>query len=311
MVRLRKRLERHWVSYYFMRLLIEKALCLSGLSFLQEKIKKLVHRHDKIDHEFIMNRLIEKSRLFDRLSEERVIKTVCEQGTGWHGIDLIVFYLKGVDKIYTYDVRFLLKSELLQNTIQLIVKNRQTLEQHFLKSRLVAISFCVNQPLASVLAHLNVEYKITDHFATRPGDTDLFYSDSVLQRLLVNDLGDYVVGCVDSSKNALHYHRVDCKDFLSIRVEDIIPPLFYLRIPHFVWNLITCKRLNYQNRLRLLDFVKIFSESGLACELSTIRTFPGVEKYVVKHKLDKKLNQDARDVAVCSFDVFAAPTAAG
>jgi len=136
----------------------------------------------------------------------------------------------------------------------------------------------------------------------------LFYSDSVLQRFKIEDLISYVkLTRQFPSKRTIHVHRIDCKDFMSIGKETIIPPLYYLTINPCFWELITSKKLNYQNRLRFFDFVQIFEAADYEVFVDNKSLRAGVEEYVQKNrnKMDFEKSIKTNDISVCSFDLIA------
>ena len=63
---------------------------------------------------------------------------------------------------------------------------------------------------------------------------------------------------INDSKNL---HLVDCKDFHSID-NNSIPELAYLLVNSFWLKIMYSKYLNYQNQLRIDDYLKIFLNYG-------------------------------------------------
>ena len=109
----------------------------------------------------------------------------------------------------------------------------------------------------------------------------MFYSDSVLQRITIADLSTYLGASKNaSSPGALHLQKIDCKDFFSIGCENEIPPLYYLTIKKRVWESVTCRFLNYQNRLRAPEFMELFLKCGFQVQISNPVRNDLVTKYV-------------------------------
>ena len=254
-----------WIVFFWSRLFVEKFLCILKMEMLQETIKKITGRHETfITDEFIATRINIKLKELSPLC--RQIKSVHEQGTGWHGIDIIVFYLLGVERIYTTDVRDLLKMDIVRKVVSFLVRNSNKYSVY--EDKILFLKENIKYDRAQFLSSINTVYCVNDRFDKfrnlndfyKEG-FDMFYSDSVLQRFKISDLREYIVSTLSLSNNeSFHYHKVDCKDFFSIRNQKI-PQLYYLRVNNFVWETLTCRKLNYQNRLRIFDFVLLFERS--------------------------------------------------
>jgi len=298
-----------WKVKYWARLIIEKVLCVLKLENVQESVKFIVGRSTKIDENFILLRVDGKLESIDRIMKNRKISVIHEQGTGWHGIDLIVFYLKGL-RVYTTDVRDLLDFELMKTTVSTISSNVDRYGEY--RDKIAKLKRLLSKQDLSrndFLKEINIDYRVGENFDfSGVSNIDLFYSDSVLQRMKTDDLCGYILNSQKvASPRALHHHRVDCKDFFSIGKEHVIPPLYYLTISDWLWEFVTCKRLNYQNRLRMPEFIGMFESAGFVCDVFEV---DGKDEYLQFVKINKDKIRSSNilpelNVAITSFTLSA------
>jgi len=301
----------NWKVKYWARLAIEKTLCALNMESLQEKVKNITGRATRIDEAFILQRVDRKLEEIDAILQAQEVRKVHEQGTGWHGIDLIVFYLMGLP-VFTTDVRDLLSVSLMKNTVRVLVGNIDKYARFRGPiNKLEELNSRSDMSRADFLRGINVDYVVDDNFDfSRVSDIDLLYSDSVLQRMKIADLRRYVSNsrCA-ASPRASHYHRVDCKDFFSIGKEDFIPPLYYLTVKDSFWEFVTCKRLNYQNRLRMPEFLSLFDSAGYVPGVFDAETIEGCLDFVNENKdsIGTSNIYSPRDIAITSFTLWANP----
>ncbi len=122
---------------------------------------------------------------------------VLEVGTGWHGIDLVLFNLVGARHIHTVDHHRHLTLQSLQMHMPEILAPRY-LEQLSeltpdVRHRAAALNWKEWVTLSDALRDLSVTLWIsrsclTNHLDIPRESIDLFYSDSVLHRIPENDL---------------------------------------------------------------------------------------------------------------------------
>ena len=115
-----------------------------------------------------------------------------------------------------------------------------------------------------LLQHLGAAHRVTrsmERSSVSTGSVDLFYSNSVLQFMEPRDLKTLVREARRFLKpSGRCFHVVDCRD--SHSQHDVrIPRLAYLAWPEPVWNLLTSRHLNYQNRWRMPQFVTLFEKA--------------------------------------------------
>jgi hypothetical protein len=121
---------------------------------------------------------------------------------------------------------------------------------------------------------LGVDYRIAADFAgeaaLKPADDafDLFYAESVLQRIPRGELGRMLKRTKDYlSDSAVFFHRIDQKDINSQdHVDQNLWSFAYLRYPDWFFETFLSGPLNSQNRLRESDFIDLFQRSGLRPE---------------------------------------------
>lgn len=310
------RVPGRWVPRYALKLAAQKVLgATPGMFRVQEWYKAKSGRWRSVKgRDFACQRA---DSLCTALTRARVPVpgTLLEQGTGWHGIDLVLFYLMGTDRIITYDVRPWLNQDLLR-----VALSHAPAMANRLRRSSLAPAEIIEQRLSSVddalmatsldglLSALNVEYVVTPQMR-RPevddGSVDLFYSASVLQRLPPQDLSVLLnEGRRVLVANGVSFHQIDCKDFHSI-TDPRVPELAYLWVPDPMWRAMTSRYLNYQNRLRCPDFLHLFESAGFESQVVWRNVKDVNLDYLLRSELimGRLGGMNARDAAVSQFEV--------
>ncbi len=202
-------------------------------------------------------------------------KKVFELGTGWHGIDLVIFYLLGAEQIITIDHHTHLTYEYLTSSINSLFSYPEVIEelrnQSLDENRLSILKETVNiaNSLDDLLKILLTEYRIITSREYKDlvfdGLVDLFYSESILQRIPIQHLED-LFGVVSAHLNAegVVFHRTDQKDInAQSHVDQGLWDFYYLRYSDSFFNLFMSGKFNSQNRLRESDFLKLLEQSGM------------------------------------------------
>ena len=304
----------HWKFKYYGKLGAQKVLGgVPGLYRVQEAVKLATGRLEgRIDTAFVERRFEDKVGQF-LAAAVPVPRVVLEQGTGWHGADLVLFHLAGAERTLTYDVRPWLREDLVRAISADAERHVRTLarwsgDPDGVASRARDLSAAAADPHCDLARHLGYEYRVTasmDRSEVPESSVDLFYSDSVLQRATPTDL----LRLLQEARRALApggfaHHVVDCKDFHAID-DPRIPELGYLRPSARTWSLVTSRYLNYQNRLRLPHFVGLFAQAGFECRTLAERRLDEnlalVERELTDHPLWSRLER--RDVAVSRFEL--------
>ena len=227
--------------------------------------------------------------------------TVLEVGTGWHGIDLVLFNLVGAKRIYTVDHHRHLALESLRTHTPGIL-SPQNLERLAelapgVRQRAAALAWEDWATLDQALQGLNVTALIsrsclTDDLDIPPESVDVFYSDSVLHRIPEKDLAVLLkdVGERLMRPGGVCFHRTDQCDINSQpHIDPRLWRLAYLKYPDWYFDTIISGRFNSQNRLRESDFIELLESSGvrIACkesvlhkeDLERMRTFKVADRF--------------------------------
>lgn len=201
-------------------------------------------------------------------------KLILELGTGYHGIDLILFYLLGTNKVYTVDAKFSI-SGLIFNTLPVIepyLKKMATMfnvSERDIFSRWEKIKY-KREDVSGLLQCMSVEFISIGQFLSESqlsNKIDMFYSESTLQRIPLANL-DKLFATVGKqlNVNAVAFHRIDARDINVQRTKSMFDPNLwrfeYLKFNDLVWKLITTTRYGSQNRLRVSEFIAIFQQIG-------------------------------------------------
>ncbi len=207
-------------------------------------------------------------------------KTILEYGTGWHGIDLLLLHLLGVDKIYTLDHYQYLELENMMVEIPYFdapevldkvkaIGDPATVDRRWEAFKTASEEFT---GVAQLLEHLNIEYFIaksclSHHLPIEKKSIDMFYSESILQRIPEKDL---ISGLQHISEHllkpeAIIFHKTDQND-INLQHNRNNPDgarLHYLQYSDFVFKNFISGRFNSQNRLRESDFIDIFNKQQI------------------------------------------------
>lgn len=310
----------HWKLTYFARHAAQKLLgCMPNGFLVQELAKRSIgHWNRVVSDSFVRTRLESK---VSRLNAAGILPpgVVVEQGTGWHGLDLVLYHLAGAHRIVTYDTTPWLREELLRCVARTLVSSTPVVKRWrgtdpgAVDERAERLARNLEAPWPALLQSLGITARVTRSMGRSeiaPGSVDLFYSDSVLQFMIPGDL-ETLIGQARLflKPSGVSFHVVDCSD-LHARRDPRIPRLAYLTYPESAWNLMTSRYLNYQNRLRMPQFAELFRHQGLTCRV--VNPVVAAEDVEYAHRLA----HDARfegmsvdDIATHSFCLtsFASP----
>lgn len=244
-------------------------------------------------------------------------KRVFEQGTGWHGSDVLAFYLLGAERIFTTDTSRWLRKDNLDRTARRVIHNRSALRpvyEEYLKDKVSVFDTRTDLlqerggDTSELFGEGIITYAVDKDLSLNPADLDSFdliFSNSVLQRLPVPELRLFLNA--KRSARAAHFHRIDCADFHAMRNKKI-HKLSYLLADENSWTRWSSKYLNYQNRLRVFEFLTIFNALGY--RTTAVDDEPSADSlaFVERHSNEFGLkygNRDARDIAVTNFSLIA------
>lgn len=264
----------HWTFRYLARHAAQKALGAAPSGYrVQEWVKSTTRGGERfLAGEFIRKRARIKIERFNAAGIEPP-GVVVEQGTGALGLDLALFHLAGTRRVFTYDTTPWLRPDHLERQVEVlaaapeIVKGWRGSDPEGVEERAAVLREAPRASRETLPERLGAAVRVTrsmDRGGIAPASVDLFYSDSVLQFVDPRDL----TALVRQARHFLRpagscFHVVDCRDSHAHR-DPRIPPLAYLRWPEPLWNLLTSRYLNYQNRWRMPEFVTLFEREGFS-----------------------------------------------
>lgn len=242
---------------------------------------------------------------------------ILEWGTGWHGIDLILFYLLGADKIVTLDHSCHLTLAAVQQQIVSLKREKKVWETSLgpkSLDRWEALETVSRQAgtLPDLLQFMGIAYHLHRNYPQiRPPRAyddkfDLFYSNSVLQRIAEDDLnsGLSTLSMNHMKAGACFFHAVDQSDIHAmLHADRKLWRLAYLRYSDFFYNRIISCRFNNQNRLRESDFTNMFRQVGFhPVYLRSYYSREDLDRMKVSKPNDRFLGKSALDLAVSHTD---------
>lgn len=306
-----------WRTKYLAKLSVQKVLgSVPGLYRLQEAVKRGTGRWQGVmERDFVLADAAARIASFERagLAPPGI---VVEQGTGWHGLDLVLFALAGARRLHTYDTTPWLRAELLGANLGLatelaaIVERWPGVDRAAVRRRALELGALRDAGLEVQLEALGVRHTVTRGTArTELADrsVDLFYSNSVLQRVVPRDLDRLLAESARFLRpGGQSFHIVDSKDFHAI-TDRRVPEIAYLAWGDVSWKALTSRYLNYQNRLRAPQFVELFERAGLAATVTDEQVSDANVRFV-----RERLARDPRyadmapeQVAVTRFELLA------
>lgn len=288
---------KHLVRDYRVKLLAQKTISfLPGkLGFwTNEKIVRLTQGYLQEDY---YKKRIDKGvqNMYTLQSHKFCFKDACvlEMGTGWHAVDLILFYLFGAEKIFTIDHHCHLDIKVISRVLKVITNenfiDKSEIEDISLwNKRIQNLKNIANEDLTLAVFLETIHgqfFKRTSADITDISLSDkinLWYSESVLHRIPVNSLEESTTHICKNllADNAYFFHRLDQKDINAQgHVDKSLWKFDYLKYSDFVYDKIITCRFNSQNRLRESDFIQLFKKNGLE--------ILEVQSYIKEEDLDR------------------------
>ena len=196
-------------------------------------------------------------------------KKVIEVGTGWHMSDSILFHLLGASEIHTCDILPHLESRLVFSMLETARQSISDIADGFGVERDLLDERAENMlranSLSELLSNANIHYHAPVWFHRwKPpqNDFDLFFSHSVLQRVPLPELAQYLsVARQALGANGLSCHVLHHNDH-NFRHDSNIGELHYLRYSDRAYNLLQSRKFNFQNRMRHGEFLEFFKANG-------------------------------------------------
>lgn len=205
---------------------------------------------------------------------------ILELGTGWHAIDLCLFWILGSNKLFTvdhhrhldFDYIILVLKTFLKDDVILKLKQTNLSSEKTITSRLALLNKQIEKlkTVEDILEMLNAKfYKSKSCMTTNlpiSKEVDLFYSESVIHRIPIKALTENIkyISTHILADTACSFQRTDQRDINNRgRIDTQLWHLKYLKYSDFVYNNLICSRFNYQNRWRESDFIKLLEKNGL------------------------------------------------
>lgn len=269
--------------FLILKLVVQKVISLFPQWFfrLNEFISVVFFRSkNKLSASFFDNEIARSSAVAKDLVQlspsKRLDFEILEIGTGWHGSDLIVFYLLGCPHVSTIDVHPFLKDSTFSTYITKtgdclgVISEISDVDIDLISERYSNISECKSfSDFSNITGY---KYFAPENLSTLKSvkKYDLFYSYSVLHRLKVEDLKFALSQSLRHMKPThFAYHVIHHYD-LHARLFKSLSPLYYLKFEKAFWEFLQSEYLNYQNRLRSCEFFSIFENLGYSIDdLST------------------------------------------
>ena len=284
---------KRWMPGYLARHAIQKVLGAAPYGFAAQVLaKRVTGRFDRFRSEGAILRTARAKIARFNATAIAPPETVVEQGTGALGLDLVLFHLAGARRIFTYDTTPWLRADILQRNAEVLARGSGLIKcwrgcvSEAVEARADELLRSLPCAPEMLLKRLGVVIRVTrsmDRPEMSSASVDLFYSDSVFQFMEPRDLAALVREArrfLKPSGRCLHV--VDCSD--SHAGNDArIPRLAYLRWPEPVWNLLTSRYLNYQNRWRMPRFVALFDREGFQVRTLDPVAHPEDVAYVKRH----------------------------
>jgi hypothetical protein len=198
-------------------------------------------------------------------------ETAVELGTGWFPIVPVALVLSGVSQVITFDIVTLLRQENVQQTLQLFVKYHEQGELSRLlptaqQDRMTQIAQLAQDGTSNpvdLLKKLGIICVQQDaaHSGLRASSVDLFISNNTLEHVpgrVIQDIFQEFRRI--ATPISVMSHLIDIGDHYSL-FDHRITAYNYLRYPESTWRIFN-NSLQYQNRLRLSDYLRFHTEAG-------------------------------------------------
>jgi SAM-dependent methyltransferase len=241
-----------------------------------------------------------------------------EVGTGWYPTLPMAFALVGAGRIYTVDINRHLKGDW---TFRML----RALERHLPKIakagklpleevQATYERFCQTTTGPELLAAAAIEYHAPEDAANlvmlADGSVDLEYSNSVMEHVPGHVIADIMrESCRVLKNDGLALHAIACNDHYA-HFDKSISFVNYLQFSERQWRFWN-NSLQYQNRLRAPDFLKLARENGLEILYEARHVRPGTREALATMKLAPEYAFHSReDVEATSIDFVARKTRA-
>lgn len=201
---------------------------------------------------------------------------VLELGTGWYPIAPIAFYLCGAARVWTLDLKPLLRPAAVRRTLQLFISASERgdlkkivpmIHEDRISNLRTASEMGESASASAILGQLNINVVVGKACRTGLSKSSIhfFFSNTVLQYICETDLlAIFVEFNRLGAPGAIMTHNIYMGDQNS-RNDPSITPFNFLKFSDATWHLLDSP-LRLQNRLRISDYRRIHERAGWIIE---------------------------------------------
>jgi hypothetical protein len=196
--------------------------------------------------------------------------TAIEVGTGWTPTLPIGLHLLGAE-IHTYDHMRHLRVTNLKRVMDLYpeffprISAALRLEQTVLQERLACFRSAEKQSLHDWLNEIGIYYHAPGDAADTglpANSADLYFSIAVLEHVSKANVERMVMEARRIlRRGGLSYHHIGLHDHLA-ETDSAATKINFLRFNDFTWKILGQNKIQFHNRLRQSEFLRMFEEAG-------------------------------------------------
>lgn len=247
--------------------------------FFQKYITKGVYLKDNYFYDRL-NHAKTHIKSYQKYSNNSTPNTSLEIGTGWYPVVPISFFLAGTNKIYSVDVTFLTSKERIKTTLSKFIEcsklNKLKDYITIVPKRFEAIENLLKNyeqySLEEILKNLNLEYLIEDarNLSLESNSIDFINSNNTFEHIYPNILSPILKDFKRVIKhNGVMSHFIDMSDHFA-HFDKTITIYNFLKFSESKWKWID-NSIQPQNRMRIYDYKKMYSNLGIPISEETFR----------------------------------------
>jgi hypothetical protein len=261
---------------------ILKALLQRGLSalpdpnkwnyFFQRKVSKTLPVSDEVFFERFQY-AYERLAIFQEYGTKPIEQLRCfEFGAGWDLAGPIAYFSMGINHQLLVDIRPGVRLELINDQLDKLARHIPELERVYGRSLRRPAVTTINS-ISELKQHFGIEYRApADARSTGLPDNsiDFISTNSTLEHIPEEDVQKILIECHRIiTEEGLMVHFVDMKDHYAY-FDSSVSVYNFLSLGTFAWFIINSD-LQYQNRLRISDYRKMFERArfGIVKEMIT------------------------------------------
>lgn len=192
---------------------------------------------------------------------------IMDIGTGWTGVNLVLFHVFGAREIYTFDKYPHLKFDLVLRVVEGLRHDQEELAKigglpvNTVARRLDGLA--ASASLQDLLDKTCIRYAApADATSTDidPGSVDIVFTYHVFEhvpRKVVHGFVEESVRILTDS--GIAFHAIGLGDH-SRYASKSVSPVRFLKYPEWIFRLLVKNRISYHNRMRERDFLEILEE---------------------------------------------------